>query len=229
MGALGRTAKEEGRSVKDAEKLGMIQSQDWTDEVKIAAVGTILGTDLKTESGNPTQYAKLLEAVDAGGSVDTWLAAKALAPEEGANSVSEAQRWRAILEAADNPVDQKAGLLSVMGDSARMKYEIADAYGIEPEAWVQLKEALPQFDVNENGSYSGAEIEAAIDALCGDGSLVAPWDKEPLRLSREEKAVLWQLYTGSTSGKNNPYSSRVGNETGKRLEKAKEEAEKEEG
>lgn len=226
LGALGRTAKEEGRSAKDAEKLGLIQGQDWPDEVKIAAVGTVLGTDMEIKSGNPTQYAKLLEAVKAGGSVDTWLAAKALTPEKGADGVSEARRWRAIADAAGSPADQKAGLLSVMSDSARMKYEIADNCGIGAEAWVQLKEALPQFDANENGSYSAAEIENAIDALCGDGSLVAPWDKEPLRLSREDKAVLWQLYTGSTSGKNNPYSTRVGNETAKELEKAKEEAKK---
>lgn len=224
LGALGRVAQEEGRSVKQEEKLGLIQDQDWPDEVKIAAVGTILGTDLETKSGNPSQYAKLLEAVEAGGSVDTWLAAKALEPESGQDSVSDVQRWRAVLNAAEGPAAQKAALLAVMSDSVRMRFEIADSYGIEAEAWVQLKEALPQFDENGNGNYSGAEIENAIDALGGDGSLLAPWDKEPLRLTREEKAVLWQLYTGSKSGSGNPYSTRVGKEVAKALQEAKKEA-----
>lgn len=115
-------------------------------------------------------------------------------------------------------------LLVVMSDSARMRYEIADQYGIKAEAWVQVKEALPQFDENKNGSYSSKEIEKAIDALAGDGHLLAPWDKDPIRLSREEKAVLWQLFTGSASGSGNPYSTRVGKQVAKELERAREEA-----
>ena len=128
-----------------------------------------------------------------------------------------------MLGAVKDTQGQKAALLAVMGDSARTRYEVADSFGIQPEAWVQLKEALPQFDENGNGSYSGAEIEKAIDALGGDGSLLAPWDKEPLRLSREEKAVLWQLFTGNKSGSGNPYSTRVGRQAAKALEEAKEE------
>lgn len=224
LGELSRTAKKEERSVTQAEKLGLLREQDWPDEVMTAAVGTILGTKMETESGNPTQYAKLLEAVKNGVSVDTWLASRALEPETGKNSVSDAQRWRAAVDTAKGEAEQKAALLTIMSDSARMKYEIADGFGITPDAWVQVKEALPQFDENENKNYSGAEIEKAIDALCGDGSLLAPWDQDPLRLSREEKAVLWQLYTGNKSGSGNPYSTRVGKKVAKELEKAKEEA-----
>ena len=58
--------------------------------------------------------------------------------------------------------------------------------------------------------------------------MLAPWDKEPLRLSREEKAVLWQLFTGSTSGSGNPYSTRVGRKVAEELEKVREEAKKKE-
>jgi len=112
-----------------------------------------------------------------------------------------------------------------MEDSARMKYQIADRYGIQPEAWVQVKEALPWFDENGNGSYSGREIEAAIDALAGNGRMLAPWDKDPIRLSREEKAVLWQLFTGSKSGGGNPYSTRVGNKVAQELARARGEEE----
>lgn len=150
-------------------------------------------------------------------------ALNALVPQEGRKTVSDAQKWRAVLDAAKGREDQKAALLTVMSGSARTRYEIADRYGIQPEAWVQVKEALPQFDANGNGSYSGKEIENAIDALAGDGHLLAPWDKDPIRLSREEKAVLWQLFTGNKSGGGNPYSTRVGKKVAAELEKAREE------
>lgn len=48
-----------------------------------------------------------------------------------------------------------------------------------------------------NGSYKNAEIQAAIDGITG-------------YYTTEQKAVLWQLATGSTSAKNNPYSRQVG-------------------
>lgn len=150
-------------------------------------------------------------------------ALNALVPQEGRKTVSDAQKWRAVLDAAKGRDEQKAALLTVMSGSARTRYEIADRYGIQPEAWVQVKEALPQFDENGNGSYSGKEIENAIDALAGDGHLLAPWDKDPIRLSREEKAVLWQLFTGNKSGGGNPYSTRVGKKVAEELEKAREE------
>ena len=155
-------------------------------------------------------------------------ALNALTPEEGKKTVSDAQKWRAVVDTAKGAEDQKNALLTVMSDSARARYEIGDRYGIQPEAWVQVKEALPQFDENKNGSYSSGEIETAIDALAGDGRMLAPWDKEPLRLSREEKAVLWQLFTGSTSGSGNPYSTRVGRKVAEELEKVREEAKKKE-
>ena len=44
------------------------------------------------------------------------------------------------------------------------------------------------------------------------------------RRGREEKAVLWQLFTGSASGSGNPYSTRVGKQVAKELERAREEA-----
>lgn len=47
-----------------------------------------------------------------------------------------------------------------------------------------------------NGSYSGAEVKAAIDSMRG--------------LSTKEKSVLWQLATGSKSTKNNPYDKQWG-------------------
>ena len=62
---------------------------------------------------------------------------------------------------------------------------------------ISLYEIRSQYDADKNGSYTNAEIRAAIDAMSGS-------------YSAEQKAVLWQLATGSTSAKNNPYSRKVG-------------------
>lgn len=200
---------------KSAVKKEAIMESSLSDTEKDSLFQYVLGKDSTGAAWSDTMARAGLDQNTAAAVAN---ALNSLTPEEGKKTVSDAQKWRAVMDTAKGTADQTAALLAVMSDSTRMKFEIAGSFGIEPEAWVQLKEALPQFDANENGSYSGAEIESAIDALCGDGSLVAPWDKEPLRLSREEKAVLWQLYTGSISGSGNPYSTRVGKQVAKALE-----------
>lgn len=203
---------------KSAAKKEAITESSLSDTEKDSLFQYVLGKDSTGAAWSDTMAEAGLDKNTAAAVAN---ALNGLTPEEGTKTVSDAQKWRAVMDTAKGTADQTAALLVVMSDSARMKFEIAGSFGIEPEAWVQLKEALPQFDANENGSYSGVEIEAAIDALCGDGSLVAPWDKEPLRLSREEKAVLWQLYAGSTSGSGNPYSTRIGKQVAKALEEGR--------
>lgn len=208
-------------SEASAAKKNAIASSSLSEEEKDAIFGYMLGEDSPGAAWS-TEFAKAgLEKYSAAAAAN---ALNALTPEEGRKTVSDAQKWRAVLDAAGGERNQRAALLVVMSDSARMRYEIADQYGIKAEAWVQVKEALPQFDENKNGSYSSKEIEKAIDALAGDGHLLAPWDKDPIRLSREEKAILWQLFTGSASGSGNPYSTRVGKQVAKELERAREEA-----
>lgn len=212
-------AEHKGGEMSAARKKAIMGSS-LSEEEKDAIFRYVLGKDSKGAGYSQTFAAAGLDERTAAAAAN---ALNGLTPEEGRKTVSDAQKWRAVLGAVKDTQGQKAALLAVMGGSARARYEIADSFGIQPEAWVQLKEALPQFDENGNGSYSGAEIEKAIDALGGDGSLLAPWDKEPLRLSREEKAVLWQLFTGNKSGSGNPYSTRVGRQAAKALEEAREE------
>ena len=213
------------KGVEDsAAKKGLISGSTLSEEEKNAVFGHVLGKDSKGAAWST----KLTEAgLDEHSAAAVANAVNGLTPEKGKDTVSDTQKWRAVVDTARGEADQKAALLTIMSESARMRYEIADQYGIKPEAWVQVKEALPQFDENGNGSYSGKEIENAIDALAGDGRMLAPWDKDPIRLSREEKAVLWQLFTGSKSGSGNPYSARVGKKIAEELEKARAEAKKE--
>ena len=170
---------------------------------------------------------KYLDAIDGGldaqSAKDVALGMAELAPEEGKKTVSDVQKWRAAIDAVDGTSAQRDALLAVMKDSTKQKYEIADSYGIEARTWVQLKEILPQFDEDGNGSYKGEEIENAIDALNGHSGIMLPGGDGPQQLTNEMRAVLWQLFTGSKSAKNNPYSERVGNQVIAEREKAKRE------
>ena len=170
---------------------------------------------------------KYLDAIDGGldaqSAKDVALGMAELTPEEGKKTVSDVQKWRAAIDAVDGTSAQRDALLAVMKDSTKQKYEIADSYGIEARTWVQLKEILPQFDEDGNGSYKGEEIENAIDALNGHSGIMLPGGDGPQQLTNEMRAVLWQLFTGSKSAKNNPYSERVGSQVIAEREKAKRE------
>ena len=169
---------------------------------------------------------KYLDAIDGGldtqSAKDVALGMAELAPDEGKKTVSDVQKWRAAIDAVDGADAQHDALLAVMKDSTKQKYEIADSYGIEARTWVQLKEILPQFDEDGNGSYKGEEIENAIDALNGHGGIMLPGGDGPQQLTNEMRAVLWQLFTGSKSAKNNPYSERVGSQVIAEREKTKQ-------
>lgn len=170
---------------------------------------------------------KYLDAIDGGldaqSAKDVALGMAELTPDEGKKTVSDVQKWRAAIDAVDGTSEQRDALLAVMKDSTKQKYEIADSYGIEARTWVQLKEILPQFDEDGNGSYKGEEIENAIDALNGHSGIMLPGGDGPQQLTNEMRAVLWQLFTGSKSAKNNPYSERVGSQVIAEREKAKQE------
>lgn len=191
----------------------------------VLATGAEMADYLKLKMAGAVD--KYLDAIDGGldaqSAKDVALGMAELAPEEGKKTVSDVQKWRAAIDAVDGTSAQRDALLAVMKDSTKQKYEIADSYGIEARTWVQLKEILPQFDEDGNGSYKGEEIENAIDALNGHSGIMLPGGDGPQQLTNEMRAVLWQLFTGSKSAKNNPYSERVGSQVIAEREKAKRE------
>ena len=221
----------------------MIVAAKMTDEEKSAVMESILGSDLLDEKGNPTQYAKFLCTLETGLSVDEYLdmygegtdvdkyfeftdagvdpqEAKKLAislyelePTDGADEVAAVQKWRAAVDGVEDTSDQLAALSAVMTDAQHIKAEIAYNFEVMPEVYVSMQELLPKYDADGNRSYKQAEITAAINAMGG---------------STRQKAVLWQLATGSTSAKNNPYSTSIGSQVIAARQKAKEEAEEDE-
>lgn len=219
---------------KSADKLKVISGAKLDNSEMLTLAGIVMGTDLTTDSGEMTQYAKLRACVDAGMKASDALAAKAdgtdlekllefhdsgldfsaarrvadeiakLEPQEGKKSVSDAQKWRAAVDSAKTGEEERAALKTVMGETTYKKYEVALSQGVETESFVHLKEILPQFDASGNGSYSNEELEAAIDSM--GGGLTSGNG----RISTAQQAVLWQVFTTSKSAKNNPYSKKIG-------------------
>ena len=118
-----------------------------------------------------------------------------LEPAEGSDKVSYVQRWRACVDSSGKASEQLSALKGNMTESQYVKAELASKFGVDPDAYVSYYEVRGQYDANDNGSYSQAEVTAAIDAM---------------DISTKQKAALWQIVTGSKNAKSNPYSSQVG-------------------
>lgn len=220
-----------------ATQYDQIISSDMSDEAKIAAIGNLIGTDVETAAGNPTQWAKLNAAIDGGcgvedalrmlqdGALDTYLkmadagvrpkdayhlanALGALEPEEGKSSVSDLQKYQAIIDAGISEAEQMDALAAIMPAGTYAKLEIGYRYGVTPEAWVRFKTNLPLFDADGNGSYTQAEVKAAIDAMLGSGwSIMLPSEDY---VSIEAAAALWQIADSGWKPAKNPYSPAIG-------------------
>ncbi len=140
-------------------------------------------------------------------------ALNALEPLPGKNSVTSVQKWRAVVDTISDSDDQMVALEAMMTESAYEKLEVATSmrYGIDAKTYVTAYELLPYYDENDNGSYSGAEVAAALNHT--GGKLTSTGIELPTysgRLTTAQKAVLWQLLTGSTSAKNNPFDVDIG-------------------
>ncbi len=75
---------------------------------------------------------------------------------------------------------------------------------------LQIREVLPQFDENGNGSYSSAEITAAIKSISVNGIMLPSGDGTVFSLTSEQQGILWQMYSSSKTAKNNPFNSAAG-------------------
>ena len=168
----------------------------------------------KYGSSGVERYSGLVQAgLDGQTAESVMQSLDSLKPQEGKSQVSDTQKWRAVLDAAGGAEEQMEALSVVMAENQYNKVKIAYDFNVEPNTYVRLRETMPDYDADGNGSYTNAEIEAAIDGMTGGyGGIVLPTadGSGPLNLTNSQKAVLWQLTTGSTSAKNNPYSVQVG-------------------
>ena len=135
----------------------------------------------------------------------------ALEPEDGKDSVSNLQRYRAVVDAGLSADEQMAALGEMMQESEYSKLQTGYSYGVTPEAYVSFRELLPKFDFDGNGTFKQEEVEAAIDSMGGGGNgIVLPGAGSGQSLTVTQQAVLWQLANKSWKPAKNPYSTSVG-------------------
>lgn len=146
-------------------------------------------------------------------------ALSALEPEDGKDTVSSLQRYRAVVDAELSADEQMAAFSTLMDESEYARVQTGYSFGVTPSAYVSAKEMLPMFDQpNKNGNYgtyTQDEIAAALDSFgtSTTGGIMLPGaEATGTSLTNAQKAVLWQLLTGSTSAKNNPYSTAIGSQ-----------------
>ena len=195
--ALYSLEPEDGKkSVSQVQQYGAIDKLDGlTDEEKLAAIGTIMGTDATTESGNPSQYSKLTDAIESGlsltdaleqrenGTLDDYLefysaGMKSDAAVDAAETLdampedaSTVERYLAIAEMPLSERDKDAALSAIMSDSAYEKYQAARSKGIDTYEYVAFLRAISDFS--------------------GDGKQQRVWDYiNSLPLSTAQKDLL---------------------------------------
>lgn len=172
-------------------------------------------------------YKKLIDAgIGEDHAFEIASAVDALEPIGEAQNVTSAQKSRAVIDAVPDDEDRMTALGVVLSDSDARKYRTAADMGVDADTYTAFREALPSYDADGNGSYTHAEIRSAIDAISG---IMSPEQMiillmsgqslpESYALTNEQKAVMWQLATGSKSAKNNPYSVSAGEKVIKHLE-----------
>ena len=67
------TLKAGTKGLNSGDKYRAIAESDMSEDAKIAAIGAEMGTEMKTASGNPSQYAKMMDALDEGATLDEYL------------------------------------------------------------------------------------------------------------------------------------------------------------
>ena len=70
---LGGLTSEDGKEASAAQKYRAFVDSDLTKSEKIAAIGVVMGTDMLTEDGNPSSYAKFKTMLDDGVSLDDYV------------------------------------------------------------------------------------------------------------------------------------------------------------
>lgn len=132
-----------------------------------------------------------------------------LEPEKGENSVSREQKRAVVIERLADPEQQLAAMGTVNTEAQQQKFTIAYENGVTPEIYASVIAELPNYDEDGNGSLNQEEVKNALNSM-GRGAFTLPGGENDFTLSRQEKAVIWQLYNKSWKSDNNPFGTGVG-------------------
>lgn len=170
----------------------------WADEQYQEDQAAAIKEQLAFFSIIPAQaerYAALTEAgLDAESAYNLTEIFAGLEPEEGSDTVTSMQRYKAVVSSGLTDQEQLAALGTLMGESEYAKVETGYEFGVTPAMYVQARENVAEID--ENGSTSQDEATQAISSMQG--------------LTVREKAVLWQLQNKSWKATNNPFDTATG-------------------
>lgn len=122
----------------------------------------------------------------------------ALAPVLGGDGTNTS-KWRAVANQNLGTDQQDAVLKSIMTDSMYRNWSIASGENISLDSYVKGREAY--VDLDNSGTDQNSEWTAALEKVT--------FDKDTTR-NNYIRGVLWQIYTGSTSTKNNPFDKAGG-------------------
>ncbi len=209
---------------KNEEKFRILKGMAMPDKVKAAIVGTIVGTELETSGGDPSQYAKMQDVLKSGTGMDTYLDLKmadavdeylkcvdgGVSPEtaiKAAKSVAEIkdsadddatklEMYRQAIQAGGSQDEQMATLAMLMSESEYDRLEAGVGRGITPEQYISVREAIAE--INDNGNTSQDEATRAVASIPG--------------LTQAQRATLWQLQNKGWKSKNNPFGVFAGEE-----------------
>lgn len=129
----------------------------------------------------------------------------ALTPEEGADSVTAMQKYKAIVDSGVSDATAAAAMQAIMPDSIAVKFSAVRQWNVPAEKYVEVYEATEGIkEKYGKTSLNAGMAKAAIDSVSG--------------LTQEQRAALWQIQNKSWKPYKNPYSTSVGSSVRARLE-----------
>ena len=196
---------------KKAEFSRWLNEQDYSADEKHALYNAIIdGGESESETGQENRYARLVSSgIDDDIAYAITSDISRLEKLEGAESVSREQKRRVVFDRLADPEQQLKALETVNLESQQKKFVLAYENGVMPEVYAAVIAELPNYDEDGNGSLNQEEVKNALNKM-GRGAFTLPGGESDFTLSRQDKAVIWQLYNKSWKNTSNPFGTGVG-------------------
>lgn len=194
----------EKASVKAVEFAAEVDRMNLSDAQKTAVKSNLVfysGVQAKAET-----YEKITGAGVSTSEAETLARTiGALTPEEGADSVTAMQKYKAIVDSGVSDATAAAAVQAIMPDSVAVKFSAVRQWNVPAEKYVEVYEATEGIkEKYGKTSLNAGMAKAAIDSVSG--------------LTQEQRAALWQIQNKSWKPYKNPYSTSVGSSVRARLE-----------
>lgn len=196
---------------KKAEFSRWLNEQNYSADEQHAIYNAIIeGGESESEIGQENRYAKLVSSgIDDDIAYAITSDISRLEPLEGSESVSREQKREVVFDRLADPEQQLAALETINLESQQVKFNVAYENGVMPEVYAAVIAELPNYDEDGNGSLNQEEVKNALNKM-GRGAFTLPGGESDFTLSRQDKAVIWQLCNKSWKNTSNPFGVGVG-------------------